>query len=31
MTPFELTLQSELDVEWQRFANKWLFPWHGMT
>ncbi len=31
MTPFELTLQSELDVEWQRFANQWLFPWHGMT
>ncbi|MFZ1963045.1 MAG: toll/interleukin-1 receptor domain-containing protein [Roseiarcus sp.] len=31
MTPFELTLQSELDVERQRFANQWLFPWHGMT
>src|ERR1043166_6281291 len=31
MTPFELSLERELDVEWQRFANEWLFKWHGMT
>jgi hypothetical protein len=31
MTPFELYLESELNVEWQRFANDWLFKWHGMT
>jgi hypothetical protein len=31
MTPFELSLDRELDVEWQRFANDWLFKWHGMT
>jgi len=31
MTPFNLTLQSDLDVESQRFENKWLFMWHGMT
>jgi hypothetical protein len=31
MTPFELTLRNELDVEWQRFANKWLFQWHMMN
>jgi hypothetical protein len=30
MTPFELKIRNELDVEWQRFANKWLFPWHQM-
>lgn len=31
MSPFELALQSELSVEGQRFANEWLFKWHGMT
>jgi hypothetical protein len=31
MTPFELYLEGELNVEWQRFANEWLFKWHGMT
>src|SRR5262245_44642975 len=31
MTPFELSLENELHVEWQRFANDWLFQWHGMT
>jgi len=31
MTPFELSLESELNVEWQQFANGWLFKWHGMT
>src|SRR5260221_8833786 len=31
MTPFELSLQNELDIEWQRFANKWLFPWHNIN
>jgi hypothetical protein len=31
MTPFELTVQSELDVEWQRFNNEWLFPWHNLN
>jgi hypothetical protein len=31
MTPFELSLESELNIEWQRFANDWLFKWHGMT
>lgn len=29
MTPFELALQNELDVEAQRFINKWLFIWHN--
>ena len=31
MTPFEISLQNELSVERQRFANDWLFKWHGMT
>jgi hypothetical protein len=31
MTPFELSLESELNIEWQKFANDWLFKWHGMT
>jgi hypothetical protein len=31
MTPFEVYLESELNIEWQRFANEWLFKWHGMT
>jgi hypothetical protein len=31
MTPFELSLENDLHVEWQRFANDWLFKWHGMT
>jgi hypothetical protein len=31
MTPFELAIQSELDVEWQRFNNEWLFPWHNLN
>jgi len=31
MTPFELSLERELNVERQRFDNQWLFKWHGMT
>jgi len=31
MTPFELKLENDLSVERQRFANKWLFPWHQMN
>jgi hypothetical protein len=31
MTPFELGLENDLNVEWQRFANDWLFKWDGMT
>lgn len=31
MTPFELSLEMELNVERQRFDNQWLFKWHGMT
>src|SRR5947208_808532 len=31
ITPFELSLQSELEVEGRRFGNEWLFKWHGMT
>ena len=30
-TPIELTIEAELNVEVQRFADQWLFPWHGMT
>ena len=30
-TPFELTLESEMNVEIQRFNNGWLFKWYGMT
>jgi hypothetical protein len=31
VTPFELGLETELNVEWQSFANGWFFKWHGMT
>lgn len=31
MTPVELSLEAELNVEIQRFANDWLFKWYGMT
>ena len=31
MTPFELSLENDLNVESQRFGNQWLFKWHGMT
>ena len=31
MTPFELTLENELNVEVERFNNNWLFKWYGMT
>jgi len=31
MTPFELSLGNDLNIEWQRFANQWLFKWHGLT
>jgi hypothetical protein len=31
MTPFILGLEPELDVEWQRFNNQWLFPWHNLN
>jgi hypothetical protein len=31
MTPFELALRNELDIEAQRFINKWLFPWHNIN
>lgn len=31
MTPFELSLESELNREWQRFANEWLFQWHNLN
>jgi len=27
MTPFELSLESELNIEVQRFANEWLVKW----
>jgi hypothetical protein len=30
-TPFGLSLESDLSIEWQKFANDWLFKWHGMT
>lgn len=30
-TPFELSLESEMHVESQRFNSEWLFKWHGMT
>jgi hypothetical protein len=28
MTPFELSLGHELDIERQRFGNEWLFKWY---
>src|SRR6266481_6036099 len=31
MTPVELSIDAELNVEIQRFNNDWLFRWHGMT
>jgi len=31
MTPFELALESELNIEWQKFANEWLFKWHSLN
>jgi hypothetical protein len=31
MTPFEVALGSELNVEWQKFSNGWLLKWHGIT
>jgi class 3 adenylate cyclase len=31
MTPFELNLRHALDIERQRFGNKWLFPWHNIN
>lgn len=31
VTPVELSIDAELNVETQRFANDWLFKWHGMT
>jgi hypothetical protein len=31
MTPFELSLENDLHIEWQRFASEWLFKWYGMT
>jgi hypothetical protein len=31
MTPFELSLQHDLNVEQQRFDSDWLFKWYGMT
>lgn len=30
-TPFILALEPQLDVEWQRFANNWLFRWHNLN
>jgi hypothetical protein len=29
-TPFEIKVQNELDLEWQRFNNEWLFKWHAL-
>lgn len=31
ITPIELSIDAELNVEIQRFVNDWLFKWHGMT
>ena len=31
MTPFELSLEKDLKIEWQRFASDGLFKWLGMT
>jgi hypothetical protein len=30
MTPFELSLGHELDIERQRFDSEWLFQWHNI-
>jgi hypothetical protein len=29
MTPFELNLGHDLDIERQRFDNEWLFKWYN--
>ncbi len=29
MTPFELSLGHDLDIECQRFNNEWLFKWYN--
>ena len=31
MTPVELSIDAELNVEIRRFHNDWLFKWYGMT
>lgn len=31
MTPFEVSLESELSIESTRFANEWLFKWHNLN
>ena len=31
MTPFELSLEGDLNLERRRFVDQWLFKWHGMT
>jgi acetyl esterase/lipase len=31
MTPFEVSLQSELDLEQYRFGNEWLFRWRNLN
>jgi hypothetical protein len=31
MTPFELSLAHELDIERQRFGNEWLFKWYCLN
>jgi hypothetical protein len=31
MTPFELSLSYELDIERQRFDSEWLFQWHNIS
>jgi len=31
MTPFELAVEKDLNIEADRFYNQWIFKWHGMT
>jgi len=31
MTPFELSLKHDLDIERLRFDNEWLFKWHCLN
>ena len=31
LTPFEINLKNELEVEQLRFANEWLFSWHNIN
>jgi hypothetical protein len=31
MTPFEVGLESEFNLEQLRFANEWLFRWHNLN